>query len=202
MTLVIVNNNIYGMTGGQYSPATNEGDFTTTSPYGMMETSFDISSLCIGAGASFVARTHSANVPQMIDLIIKAAKWDGFSVVEIISTCPTFYGRFNKKGNPTEMLNQIKKICVPIAKYNKLSDEEKENKISTGILESRERREFLSKYRVIQKKSKEMKDKPERMKFIKIPKLVKKTTMKVEPQTTKKNAKAKPKSTKTKKKEA
>jgi len=56
LTVLVLNNNIYGMTGGQYSPTTPEGDFASTTPYGNIDEPFDICQLALGAGASFVAR--------------------------------------------------------------------------------------------------------------------------------------------------
>jgi len=69
ITAIIMNNNIYGMTGGQYSPSTGYGEFATTAPYSNIDHPFDFVKLAIGAGASFVARTTTYHVTSMIKLL-------------------------------------------------------------------------------------------------------------------------------------
>ena len=72
MTVILINNNIYGMTGGQYSPTTPEGARATTTPYGNIDRTFDICKLAIGAGATFVARTSAFHVQEAKTFISKA----------------------------------------------------------------------------------------------------------------------------------
>ncbi len=96
LTAIIINNMIYGMTGGQYSPLTPTGRFGTTAPYGNIDQSFDLTSLAMAAGASYVARGTVYHVRQSISLMKKALDKKGFSVVEIISDCPISYGKMNK----------------------------------------------------------------------------------------------------------
>jgi len=82
ITVVLYNNWIYGMTGGQASPATPAGDLAATAPYGALEPNFDIAALAAGAGASFVARETVAK-PLMLDkLIERAIRKKGFSLIE------------------------------------------------------------------------------------------------------------------------
>ena len=97
LLVVCVNNHTYGMTGGQVSPTTPMGDFATTAPYGGMENTFDIAGLTIAAGASFVARSTVYHAKVLERLIEKAIRKVGFSLVEIMSPCPTAYGKINKK---------------------------------------------------------------------------------------------------------
>ncbi|MCJ7495426.1 MAG: thiamine pyrophosphate-dependent enzyme, partial [Deltaproteobacteria bacterium] len=87
LTAVIVNNNIYGMTGGQYSPTTPYGQRATTAVYGSVEHSFNIAQLAVCAGAIFAARGTVYHVRQLDGLIEKALLKNGFSVVEVISQC-------------------------------------------------------------------------------------------------------------------
>ena len=68
LTVILFNNNIYGMTGGQYSPMTPPNSKATTAPYGTIEPAFDIVGLAKGAGATFVARTTTYHVQQMVDI--------------------------------------------------------------------------------------------------------------------------------------
>lgn len=133
LTVILINNNIYGMTGGQYSPTTPHGDKATTSPYGNIDPTFDICQLAIGAGATFVARTSAYHAIEAQSFIKKAFEHKGFSLVEIVSACPVIYGRLNKKGDAPAMMKQMKENVVPLDQYEKLSPADKEHKLSRGI---------------------------------------------------------------------
>jgi 2-oxoglutarate ferredoxin oxidoreductase subunit beta len=133
LTVILINNNIYGMTGGQFSPTTPQGDFATTTPYGNIDRPFDICQLAIGAGATFVARTSAFHVQEAKTYISKALEHKGFSLIEIISSCPVIYGRLNKKGSPAKMLEWMKENVIPIKKYNELTASEQVGKMSRGI---------------------------------------------------------------------
>lgn len=146
MSLMVFNNNIYGMTGGQFSPATPQGSRATTAPYGMTEHNFDIAKLAIGAGASFVARTTTFHAAQMEDLMKKTFTHKGFSMLEIISSCPTGFGRKNGQPEAYDGLEWQKASAVNIDRYNKMTAEEREGKISTGILHNEERIDYLTAY--------------------------------------------------------
>ena len=132
ITAIIINNMIYGMTGGQYSPMTPTGKFGSTAPYGNIDQNFDISALAASAGASYVARSSIYNPNQGIRFIKNALSKKGFSVVEIISDCPISYGRMNKLRTPVKMMEWIKSISVPKKTWEKLSVEEKKDKIPMG----------------------------------------------------------------------
>ena len=132
ITAIIINNMIYGMTGGQYSPMTPTGKFGSTAPYGNIDQNFDISALAASAGASYVARSSIYNPNQGTRFIKKALSKKGFSVVEIISDCPISYGRMNKLRTPVKMMEWIKSISVPKKTWEKLSVEEKKDKIPMG----------------------------------------------------------------------
>ena len=95
-TVFCVNNNIYGMTGGQASTCTPHGAMSTTTPHGNKDYPFDLSEIAVTAGANYVARWTVRNVKQLIGSMKKAMKKEGFSFVEIISPCPTGFGRRNK----------------------------------------------------------------------------------------------------------
>lgn len=108
ITLVLVNNNIYGMTSGQYSPLTPTGALATTAVYGNIDRPFDLVKLASGAGATYVARSTVYHVPQLKTYIQNAIKHHGFSVVEAVSTCPTYFGRKNKRGDAAHMMVWMK----------------------------------------------------------------------------------------------
>jgi 2-oxoglutarate ferredoxin oxidoreductase subunit beta len=109
-----MNNRIYGMTGGQFSPLSGEGVLCTTAPQLTIDRSFDTVELALASGASFVARTTAFHVREITKLISKAIQHKGFSVVEILSQCPTHFGRKNKLGDASNMLEFFKKNTTPI----------------------------------------------------------------------------------------
>jgi 2-oxoglutarate ferredoxin oxidoreductase subunit beta len=112
MTVICVNNYIYGMTGGQVGPTTFTGDRTTTSPYGNPERPFDLARLVAAAGANYVARWTTAHPVQAARAIRTAIERRGFSFIEMISQCPTAYGRRTKAGGPPEMIKWFKTLPV------------------------------------------------------------------------------------------
>ncbi|MBM4329678.1 MAG: 2-oxoacid:ferredoxin oxidoreductase subunit beta [Deltaproteobacteria bacterium] len=154
LTAIIVNNNIYGMTGGQYSPTTPYGQRATTAVYGSVEHSFNIAQLAVCAGAVFAARGTVYHVRQLDGLIEKALLKNGFSVVEVISQCHTHYGRLNKLGNQIEMMKQQRDSAVPVEKARKMSPEEMEGKFEIGILVDREAPSYLEQYNKVRQKAK------------------------------------------------
>jgi 2-oxoglutarate ferredoxin oxidoreductase subunit beta len=108
MTVICSNNYIYGMTGGQVSPTTFTQDRTSTSPYGNPERPFDLARLVAAAGANYVARWTTAHPMQASRAMKTALQKKGFSFVEMISQCPTAYGRRNKTGSGPDMIKWFK----------------------------------------------------------------------------------------------
>ena len=146
LTVICFNNDIYGMTGGQYSPTTPNGDRATTAPYGNVDRPFDIANLASGAGASFSARGDVYHARETIDIIKKAILHKGFSLVDVYSICPTYYGRKNKKGDAVEMLKWQKDNLVPTARYYSMSEEERAAKQLIGILSFNDYPEYTEEY--------------------------------------------------------
>lgn len=134
MTVVIYNNSIYGMTGGQYSPMTPYGSKATTAPYSTIEPDFDIVELTKAAGATFVARATTFHTQLLIDLIAKGIQHKGFSIIEAVSACPISFGRQNKMGGPAEMMKWQRDHAVMLAAWNKLTDEQRIGKFPIGLL--------------------------------------------------------------------
>ncbi len=152
VTAIIMNNSIYGMTGGQYSPLTGYGEFATTAPYGNIDHSFDVVKLATGAGASFVARTTTYHVNPMVKILEKAITHKGFSVVEVLSQCPIQFGRRNKIPSAVDMLNSYKTNTTPIGSKEK---EKNPDLIERGIFVQEERPEYCAEYdKVIERASK------------------------------------------------
>ena len=154
LTAIVINNNIYGMTGGQYSPTTPHGAMATTSLYGNVEQAFSIAELAAMAGASMVARGTVFHATLLDDLIEKAILKRGFSVVEVISHCHTQFGRRNKLGGAVEMLKQQKEMAVRIEKARSMSPEELQGRITIGLLVDRELPIYSHEYRKVRESSK------------------------------------------------
>jgi len=147
ITLLVFNNFIYGMTGGQYSPSTPPGRLASTMPYGNVDFAFDIPELAKGAGATFVARGTAYHAAALDKLIVDAMRHRGFSVVEIVNACPTTYGRRNKFKSPADMLLWMKDAFVPAAAFGKLSPDEAAGKYPMGVLHRTDGRpEFCEAY--------------------------------------------------------
>jgi len=113
ITVVMINNYIYGMTGGQVAPTTPHSVRTKTTPYGNTEEPFDACALAIAAGATFVAR-HTAVYPRLLQAEIeKAVQHKGFSFIEVVTQCPTQAGRnIFGSGDPTFLFTELKKRAV------------------------------------------------------------------------------------------
>ncbi|MDY0060959.1 MAG: 2-oxoacid:ferredoxin oxidoreductase subunit beta [Myxococcota bacterium] len=122
LTAIIMNNSTYGMTGGQASPMTGYLERSTTTPYGNHGHPFDIVKLAIAAGATYVARSTTYHPQQMIKLFKRAIEHKGFSVVEVFSQCPTYYGRTNRKGDAVEMMSFYKEHAVKAGSDAKAED--------------------------------------------------------------------------------
>jgi 2-oxoglutarate/2-oxoacid ferredoxin oxidoreductase subunit beta len=112
LTVVCVNNFTYGMTGGQVTPTTPLEAIASTTPYGNTEEPFNLPHLAESAGAVYVARWTTFHVRQATKAIKEAIQKTGFSFVEIISPCPTLYGRRNKLGDGLEMMRFYKENSV------------------------------------------------------------------------------------------
>ena len=154
LTAIIINNSIYGMTGGQYSPTTPFGSNSTTSVYGHIEHAFSISELAVTAGASYVARS-TFFMPSLMDkLIEEAVRKRGFAVVEVISNCHVQYGRRNKLGGAVDMITGFRdnSICRKAKEMNK---KDLEGKITIGVLADRELPISTEEYQKIREMAKE-----------------------------------------------
>lgn len=146
LSVIVFNNNIYGMTGGQYSPTTPTGEFGTTAPYGNIDPDFDVPELARAAGATFTARGTAYHVPQTVRMIEHAIAHPGFSLVECVSICPTYYGRKNKKGSAVDMIKWQKNNCIDVAKAAKLSEEELQGKLIIGEFYQCQKPEYTAQY--------------------------------------------------------
>jgi 2-oxoglutarate ferredoxin oxidoreductase subunit beta len=146
LNAIIFNNNIYGMTGGQASPLTPTGMKATTAPYGCTERNFDIMKLTAAAGATFAARATTYHLPLLDRLIVEGAQNKGFSVIEAITYCPVGYGRPNKLGDATRMLNWYKENSISVEKARLTQPDDTKDKILIGVHARTEAPEFVSEY--------------------------------------------------------
>ena len=146
LTAIIVNNAIYGMTGGQYSPTTPLDSPTTTSPYGNIEQPVSICDLAMVAGAAFVARSTVYHAHELDKLIEHGLRKKGFSVIEALSYCHTTFGRLNKRGNAVDMMRVLKEDSVTLAAALELEPEERAQKMVRGVLADRDLPEYTEQY--------------------------------------------------------
>jgi 2-oxoglutarate ferredoxin oxidoreductase subunit beta len=143
LTAIVMNNRIYGMTGGQYSPLSGYGTMATTAPYSNIDHDFDVVALSTAAGASFVARSTTYHVQQLTDILEKAIQHKGFSVVEVLSQCPTYFGRKNRLGSATDMMDLFKQNTTPIGSKAK---EKNPSLIERGVFVEKQIPEYCAEY--------------------------------------------------------
>ena len=97
INVILFNNQIYGLTKGQYSPTTPMGAVTKTSPYGTVEHPFNIGELVLGAQGTFFARAVDNNIKLMTDIMFEAARHDGTSLMEILQNCIIFADKVHEQ---------------------------------------------------------------------------------------------------------
>ena len=102
--VICVNNFNYGMTSGQMGPTTPTDARTSTSPYGNAEHPFNVPYLAAASGATYVARWTALHVRRLERSMLEALNKSGFGVIEVISPCPTYYGRWNKMGSALQQM--------------------------------------------------------------------------------------------------
>lgn len=142
----ILNNNIYGMTGGQCSPTTPSGLRTNSSPYGNLEPPFDICRLMEAAGAVFVGRSTVYHTRLLEQLIEKTLQKKGFAITEVICQCTTYSGRWLGLDSPVEMMKWQKENAIPVGKVGELEKGELEGKIVIGVMVDREAPTYHEEY--------------------------------------------------------
>jgi 2-oxoglutarate ferredoxin oxidoreductase subunit beta len=145
LTVLMVNNSIYGMTGGQVAPTTPPDVRTTTTPHGNVETEFDVAGLVAAAGGTYVARWTTWHLYDMIRSFKEALEHPGFSFVEVIGQCTTSYGKAVGKRGATDFLSEYKERSVRLSKAKKMTEEELEDKIVVGRLKQKTSPEFCQR---------------------------------------------------------
>lgn len=153
VTVICINNFIYGMTGGQVAPTTPESKRATTAPYGNIEPPFDMSKMAIASGATYVARWPVNRPAQPINSIREGLRNRGFSFIEMMSPCPTAYGRRNQFRQINEMWEWYAQHTMLIEDYEMIqkygSEEEKaalKDVITIGVLHREEKPSLSERY--------------------------------------------------------
>lgn len=146
LSVLVLNNNIYGMTGGQCSSTTPLGATTTTTPFGQMEKSFDLVELAAAAGANYVARASAFHAQGMDKLMQATFTHRGFSLLEVVSPCHTQYGRKNKFKTVVDMYRWLKESATPLEQYRKLSAEKAAGRIPLGVFVDRDEPSLEERY--------------------------------------------------------
>ncbi len=139
MTVLCLNNGLYGMTGGQVAPTTQRGEYTTTTPYGNVESAFDLCKMAIAAGASYVSRWTTAHPHQTIQSLKKGIRKKGTAFIEILTQCP-----IHEKKSAVEMLRSYKAKTIKIEKIEK-----GDNRIPIGEFLDIEQPEWLESFQKI-----------------------------------------------------
>jgi len=153
--LVIMGNNmIYGMTGGQVAPTTPLRAKTATTPYGSFEHPIDSAKLAAAAGAAYSARWTTAHLNQLKDSIKKAFHMSGFRFIEVVSQCPTAFGRKVGFGNVAEILKWFKENSISIEQAKKMREKKLEGKIVVGGFVQRKRATLVETVCAIMKEAK------------------------------------------------
>jgi 2-oxoglutarate ferredoxin oxidoreductase subunit beta len=143
MTILCMNNNLYGMTGGQSSPTTLRGIPSTTSPYGNVENAFDLCQMAITAGASYVARWTTAHPQQCIQAIEKGIRKKGLAFIEVMTQCPTHW-----KEEPAKMMKKYRSQAIRLSK-EKERESLKKGQFWVGEFVDKDQPEWLETYQKI-----------------------------------------------------
>lgn len=145
ITVIMLNNAIYGMTGGQVAPTSPHQSRTQTTPYGNPESPFDACKLAIAAGATYVARWTAGHPHQLTRAMKEAINHPGMAFIEVLVQCPTQTGRYMKNGmDAVAMLEELRQSVVPVQKAARMSPEELAGKRLIGTLHQEVRPEFTA----------------------------------------------------------
>lgn len=146
LTIIVFNNMIYGMTGGQVSPTTPVEKIASTAPFGNTEPPFDAVKMAIAAGATYVARATVYHYPLLVQYIKRALSHRGTAVVEAMTNCHTYYGRYNRVGDAPQMIEYFKKNSVTLERAKNMTPEELKDKIIIGEFHVEEKPTFHDRY--------------------------------------------------------
>ena len=157
LTVICMNNSVYGMTNGQFSPTTPYGSYTPTSPFGNAERSFDLCGLVKAAGATYVARGTTYHLRALPGMMESAINNKGFSFIDVITQCPTYYGRKNKLAAPVDMLTWMRDSSIHIRDAAEKKPEELSGKFVIGEFYNTPAPEYTQEYDRLSASKKEKK---------------------------------------------
>jgi 2-oxoglutarate ferredoxin oxidoreductase subunit beta len=153
ITVIMINNFTYGMTGGQLAPTAPIGSIATTAPYGNIEHPFDICELACALGANYVARWCVTHPYQPIKSVKEGLQKKGFSLLEFLAPCPTAYGRRNKLRDIKQHWEWYDNNTILIEDYKRIMNygtEEEKNKVKEkyqiGVFQDIEKSGFFEQY--------------------------------------------------------
>ena len=141
ITVICVNNFVYGMTGGQGGPTTQTGAKTSTTPFGNADQPFNLAKLVEGAGATYVSRWTVLDLGRLRRSMVEALSHKGFSFVEVVSPCPVYYGRRNRLGEAVDELRYYREntLVTPEAEVADVDIAELGGQIKVGKFVDMER---------------------------------------------------------------
>lgn len=155
VTVICVNNGLFGMTGGQAAPTTPLGARTSTSPMGNLEGPFDLCKLAECAGATHVSRWTTVHPRSVIGSIKNGVKHKGFSFIEIVSPCPTYFGRYVLKiSKPVEYLMWLRKNSITKEKASSLDNKQLSGKIIVGEFVKKHAPTLIERYQEMEREVK------------------------------------------------
>ena len=143
---IVFNNGIYGQTGGQVAPTTPMGKRSTTTLQGSIDPPFDIVNLALGAGAGFVARSTTYDFNELRDFVKQSLIHTGFSLVEVMTACPTYFGRLNEMREPYDMLLYLRDTTEPVSQEVDDAIRATHKLMPTGIFKNEARDEYSQRY--------------------------------------------------------
>ncbi|MFW9929199.1 MAG: thiamine pyrophosphate-dependent enzyme [Candidatus Thorarchaeota archaeon] len=148
ITVICINNSTYGMTGGQGGPTTPISTVTNSTPWGnFAEIPFNLAYLTAAAGATYVARWTALHTKEAIESIEHAIMHPGFSFIEFISPCPTYFGKFINQKTGLEMMKNLQDHAVVRNGSNPFEAEmEYDGTIVCGEFKVKERPEYVTSY--------------------------------------------------------
>jgi 2-oxoglutarate ferredoxin oxidoreductase subunit beta len=155
LSVFLVNNFIYGMTGGQVSPTTPFGIRTTTTPYANVEQPFRIADLVAAAGGSYVARWTTYHPFQLMESMQTAIRKKGFGFIEIMSQCPVSFGKVAGLRDAVAALHDFRERSISVEDARGMSEDDLEKRIVVGKLAERERPEFTEELRKLNARQRE-----------------------------------------------
>lgn len=156
LTVIMVNNFTYGMTGGQVAPTTPMGGISTTTPYGNPEHPLDVCELAKALGAPYVARWPVTYPYQPIKSIQQGIRKRGFALIEMLAPCPTAYGRRNNLKDIEVCWQWYKQHVIPIEEYERIqkfgTEQERDalkDKMKVGVFQDTERETFTDQWQAL-----------------------------------------------------